>query len=240
MVTAVGQIIKLGMRNMQLTTRFLEAVALAEDRSSSPLTFMWPMPGHAGGQFLSLSAFADWRAFVFDLGLRRVVPDIVAAKFARGQKLLLLAWIDFDLFMAGELIALTALELALRDRFGGGEIERRRKIVAEKAKKGKGEVTKKERSWADKTPFADLLKYMVEQDSLTDAKVPMLQRCGAGSVVGFLTGELHPTLAERRNGLAHGDPFGMSGAGSYCAGLFELVRDLIDYAYRDWNLHNSS
>jgi len=79
----------------------------------------------------------------------------------------------------------------------------------------------------------------VEQDSLTDAKVPMLQRCGAGSVVGFLTGELHPTLAERRNGLAHGDPFGMSGAGSYCAGLFELVRDLIDYAYRDWDLHQT-
>jgi hypothetical protein len=76
---------------------------------------MWPMPGHVGGQLLSLSAFADWRAFVLDLGLRRGVPDIVAAKFARGQKLLLLAWIDFDLFMAGELIALTALELALRD-----------------------------------------------------------------------------------------------------------------------------
>jgi hypothetical protein len=154
---------------MQLTTRFLEAVALAEDRSSSPVTFMWPMPGHAGGQLRSLSAFADWRAFALDLGLRRGVPDIVAAKFARGQKLLLLAWIDFDLFMAGELIALTALELALKDRYGDGEIERRRKIVAEKAKKGKREVTKEERSWADKTPFADLLKYMVEQDSLTDA-----------------------------------------------------------------------
>ena len=53
---------------------------------------------------------------MLDLGLRRVVPEIVAAKFERGQKLLLLAWIDFDLFTAGELIALTALELALKDR----------------------------------------------------------------------------------------------------------------------------
>jgi hypothetical protein len=68
----------------------------------------------------------------------------------------------------------------------------------------------------------------------------MLQRCGGGTVVGCLTGECKPTLADRRNGLAHGDPGGMSGAGSYCAGLFELVRDLIDYAYRDFDLHLNS
>ena len=65
-----------------------------------------------------MSAFAEWQAFVLDLSLSRVVPDIIEAKFARGQKLLLLAWIDFDLFMAGELIALTALELAVTDRYG--------------------------------------------------------------------------------------------------------------------------
>jgi hypothetical protein len=76
---------------------------------------------------------------------------------------------------------------------------------------------------------------MVTHDGLTDAKVPMLQRCGGGTVVGFLTGEYKPGLAERRNDLAHGAPFG-----SPCAGLFELVRDLIDYAYRDWNLHQTS
>jgi hypothetical protein len=60
---------------MHLTKRFLEAVANAEDRSSSPLTFIWPMPGYPGGQPLSFSAFADWQAFVRDLGLRRVVPE---------------------------------------------------------------------------------------------------------------------------------------------------------------------
>jgi len=43
-----------------------------------------------------------------------------------------------------------------------------------------------------------------------------------------------PSLADRRNGMAHGDPFGESGAGGPCAGLLELLRDLIDYAYRDW------
>jgi hypothetical protein len=196
---------------MHLATKFLDAVAMAEDRSSSPLILPWPMPGNLGG-CLSFSAFAEWQAFVCDLSLRRVVPDIVTTKFERSQKLLLLAWIDGDLFVAGELIALTALELALRDRYVGKETERRRKSVS----------------------FADLLKYMVEQDGLTDAKVPMLQRCGGGTVVGFLTGECKPSLAKRRNDLAHGAPFG-----SPCAGLFELVRDLIDYAYRDWNLHQT-
>lgn len=76
------------------------------------------MPGNAGGQVRTFSTFADWQAFVLDLGLRQTVPEIVAAKFERGQKLLLLAWIDFDLFTAGELIALTALDLALKDCYG--------------------------------------------------------------------------------------------------------------------------
>lgn len=192
---------------------FLDALAKAEDRSSSPLTFIWPMPGYPGGKVRSFSSFAGWQAFVLDLGLRGVVPEIVAAKFERGQKLLLLSWIDFDLFTTGELIVLAALEFALKDRYGS------------KVKRANGSIH-----------FADSLRYVVERDGLTDAKVPMLQRCGGGTVVGFLTGECKPTLAERRNGLAHGDPFGTSGAGSYCPGLFELMRDLIDYAYRDWNL----
>jgi hypothetical protein len=197
---------------MHLTTKFLDAVAMAEDRSSNPLLVPWPMPGNLGG-CLSFSAFAEWQAFVLDLSLRRAVPDSVASKFERSQKLHLLAWIDGDLFMAGELIALTALELAVKDRYGA------------KVKRPNGSIH-----------FADGLRYMVKQDGLTDAKVPILQRCGGGTVVGCLTGdgEYKPSLADRRNDLAHGAPFG-----SPCAGLFELVRDLIDYAYRDWNLHQS-
>ncbi len=169
------------------------------------------MPGSPGGQLVSFSRFVDWRAFVLDLGLRRMVPEIVAAKFERSQKLILLAWVDFDLFTTGELIAMTALELALKGRYGLN-VKRRPK----------------------KSLFDDLLNHMVTADGLDDSKMPMLQRCGGGTIVGFLTGECKPTLAERRNGLAHGDPFGASGAGSYCAGLFEVVRDLIDYAHRDF------
>jgi hypothetical protein len=45
-----------------------------------------------------------------------------------------------------------------------------------------------------------------------------------------MIGNLLPTLAERRNGLAHGDPF----EGLPTGGLLELARDLINFAYRGY------
>ena len=69
---------------------------------------------------------------------------------------------------------------------------------------------------------------MVECDDLTDDKVPMNVRCG-GSVVDLLTGGRKPSLAGIRNDLAHGFPFD----GFPWSGLLELVRDLIEYAYRE-------
>jgi hypothetical protein len=48
------------IHNMHLTTKFLDAVAMAEDRSSNPLLVPWPMPGNLGGfrsfQFRGLPA----------------------------------------------------------------------------------------------------------------------------------------------------------------------------------------
>lgn len=80
-----------------------------------------------------------------------------------------------------------------------------------------------------KRGFASLLRHMVEADGLTDAHISMVVRCG-GSAIGQLTGEGDPTLAERRNLLAHGDPFD----GLPTGGLLELARDLINYAYRGY------
>lgn len=70
---------------------------------------------------------------------------------------------------------------------------------------------------------------MVKADGLTDADIPMVVRC-SGTAIGQLTGTTHPTLAERRNSLAHGDPF----EGWPTGGLLELVRDLINFAYRGY------
>lgn len=168
-----------------------------------PVLLAWPTPGNPGG-FIRFEKAADWRRFIEELGIDQRIPDIVRAKFERAQTLYLLGWVDFSVVKAGELAALIALELAMMDRYGG-------------------RVSKSKRS------FATLLKFMVDSDGLTDAQIPMITRCG-GTAIGQLTGDTHPTLAERRNTLAHGDPF----EGLPTGGLLELVRDLINFAYRDY------
>jgi hypothetical protein len=119
---------------------------------------------------------------------------------------MLLGWVDADLMKGAELVALSALELTLRDRYGP------------EVKKIYGNMK-----------FAHLLRYMVAHDGLTDDRVAMNRRCGGGTVVGLLTGEREPSLADIRNNEAHGYPFD----GFPRSGLLELVRDLIEYAYRD-------
>jgi hypothetical protein len=188
-----------------LSTDFLDAVARAAERFPGPLVVPWPMAGNPGG-FVSFANFAEWRSFVLNLGLHRTVPEIVSAKFERAQKLYVLSWIDFDLVKAGELVALTALELALKDRYGP------------QAKKHYGNMN-----------FAHLLRYMPQHDGLTDSKIGMIQRCG-GTVIDLLTGVREPSFADIRNDSAHGYPFD----GFPWAGLLELIRDLIEYAYRDF------
>src|SRR5208282_4839550 len=195
--------------------------------SLGPLAVPWPMPGNLASM-VQFSTFADWRSFIFALSLCRAVPEIVAAKFESAQKLYVLAWLDFDLIKAGELIALTALELALTDCYAGKESTRRRKLVAKRAENEKRAISK--RWWVDYTSFADLLKFMVERDGLTEDQVAINRRCGPTSkVIDRLTGECRPSLAEIRNDLAHGAPFDDFPS----AGLLEIARDLIGYAYRD-------
>jgi len=169
-----------------------------------PMVLPWPVLGNPSG-FLTFSDTSQWREFCVGLGLRFQIPYIVAAKLRRAQKLYFLGWLDFDFIKAGELMALATLELALRDRYG------------DKVKDRRGRMS-----------FAALLKYVLV-DGLTDDKVPMLQRCG-GTIVGLLNGDRVPSLAQIRNRQAHGDPFD----GLPVSGLLELVRDLVEYAYRDW------
>jgi hypothetical protein len=190
---------------MALPAQFVEAISVAAEKASGPLVMPWPMPGALGG-FVSFGTFSEWLDFVEALGLGDHVPQIVTAKYLRAQKLLLLSWIDFDLVKAAELVALTALELALHDRY------------APRAKATYGKVN-----------LAHLLRYIPEHDGLTDDKVAMNRRCRGGTVIGLLTGERTPSLADIRNDGAHGYPFD----GFPQSGLIELVRDLIEYAYRD-------
>jgi hypothetical protein len=168
------------------------------------LVLVWPMESVPAG-LLSFRSPSEWRQFVLSLSLPVGVPEIVSAKYHRAQMLYFLAWLYPDLIKAGELVALTTLELALRDRYGS------------KVKGRRG----------DNPDFSALL-HCLKKDGLTDAKIPMVKRSG-GSAMGFIMGKNEPSLAQRRNLLAHGDPFDAHP----CGGLLELVRDLIAYVYRE-------
>ncbi|WP_158898749.1 hypothetical protein [Burkholderia sp. L27(2015)] len=187
---------------------------------NEPLLIPWPVPGNMGG-FIQFERADQWHMFVrsFDIDCR--VPDPIRLKYARAQKLYLLGWIDADLIKVGELIALSALELATRDCYG----QRLQESLEKKRARKPSKPVKANKPLEIK--FADLLEYMVIGDGLTDAQMPMVARYG-GSVVGQLTGATKPTLAQRRNAMAHGDPFDNSVVG----GLLELVHDLIVFAYR--------
>lgn len=169
----------------------------------APLIIPWPSPGLTGGM-IQFNEPDEWRRFIVGLGIDPRIPDIVQLKFRRAQTLYLLGWIDLDVLKAGELAALIALELTVMDRYGD-------------------RIPKKKRS------FAALLKHMVDVDGLEDAHIPTIVRTG-GTAIGFVTGASEPSLSQRRNGMAHGDPFD----GLPVGGLLELVRDLINYAYRDF------
>jgi hypothetical protein len=212
-----------------LPSDYLDFIAAAR-QDAEPFRVPWPMPGNPAS-FPAIATFAEWRSFVLQFSLHPTLPLVVSAKFERAQKLYILAWIDFDLIKAAELMALTALELALTDRYAGKEIGRRRNLINKKAEEEKRDVTKGAKWWADNPSFADLLKYTVDHDGLTEDLIPMNRRCGPPSkVLGMVTGETSPSLWDIRNDLAHGVPLNESP----WAGLLELVRDLINYAYRDW------
>lgn len=176
-------------------------VTITLPRREAPFVIPWPVPGTPGA-FLSFEQVDDWHAFIIALDLDPRIPLTIRAKFARALKLLYLAWIDFDLIKASELVAMTTLELALKDRYSGGG-----RLPA----------------------FGKLLEAMVLTGGLTDAELPMIVRCG-GSAIGRITGVVRPSLREIRNALAHGDPFD----GLPHAGLIELLRDLIQFAYRSY------
>jgi hypothetical protein len=195
---------------------------LQPDRGSMPLVIYWPRPGSPAAR-LTFSKLTEWREFIEMFDLNPLVPMIILDKYRRAQNLYWLGWIDYDCIKAGELASLVALELALLDRYGG-------KDQAKRPRKG------------GPPHLNALLEYMVEQDGLANQHLSIFRKNG-GNVIANLyeTKEAWQarkgnfdspsmTLAERRNRAAHGDPFDTIPS----AGLIELVRDLIEYAYRNF------
>lgn len=192
-----------------------EADILRSAGQTEPFYVPWPVVGNPGAT-LEFATPDEWLVFLSERDLHRHVPQIVSAKYGRAQRLYALGWLQFDLIKAGELAAITALETALKDRYAGA-IPKERPMLGE------------------------LLRHLVTKDGLRDTELPFTLRYG-GKAADLLyesqatkkarevyQGPQQPTLLSIRNSLAHGDPFD----GSPWGGLLELVRDLIEYAYRD-------
>ena len=187
----------------------LELLARKIEGQPGSLRLPWPDGKEVGG-LRNFDTFDEWFRTFSELGLTSCVPQVLMEKYGRAQKTFLAAWLDPDLIKAGELVALTALEFAVTERYG----HRVTRLPSRK-----------------KPTFAGLLDFMVTGDGLTDDLLPFTQKYGGTAVAKLcLNRHIRPTIAEIRNQLAHGHPFDNMPAG----GLLELVRDLIDYAYRDW------
>ncbi len=215
---------------------FLDAFTLPLDRADSPFVIPWLHTPETPLGLRSFTNIMEWRAYILDLRLDKGIWPGAAQKFQRAQKLYFLAWLDADLIKAGELVALTALELALKERYAFPILELRRQAGDRKRD----------------IYLRDLLKHLVEQDGLTDEKLPTVQKYGGAMVrnlyetdearearlyevqgdrkVKRATAAVPPvTIDAIRNRAAHGDPFDTPP----WSGLLEVVRDLIHYASRD-------
>ena len=200
------------------------------DRSASPLTVPWPDQGNPGA-VRNLTRAAEWLDLIRACNLHGAVPMIVVARFDLAQKLYAYGWLEDGFVKAGELAAVVALELGLLDRYGG-------QIAVPQVKK-RNEGPAKAKGKPRPPMLHDLLRHMVEKEGLTDSLLPSARLYGPVVSRLYMSEEerearmgtfIEPptTLVGIRNGLAHGDPYD----GLPWGGLLELVRDLIEYAYR--------
>lgn len=212
---------------MAIAGEYLDALAIAAERFPGPRVIPWPSPGMPGG-FVSFGDFAEWQQAILGFRLPAGVPCYMADLFDRALKLYLAAWLDFDLTTAGDLAAFGALEHSLRDCYLGYFRKQHTKKIVARAKNENRSPRVDENFRPEKVPLAALLQHMYKCDGLTEEQLSCVQRYG-GSILGLLNGEANPSLTEVRNVMAHGNPFGSG----YRSGLLELVRDLIEYAYRE-------
>lgn len=214
--------------------------ALRLDRSDDPFVLWIPAPRNSLLR-KPFNTATEWREFVLSHDLNPAIPKKIAEKFQLALKVYFLAWIDGELIKAAELVALSALELALKSRYGSEMQQKKIGEIIEKEKNAK-KLSGKRKKNPTVPQLNELLEYMVGSDGLTNDKIPMAQKYGSQIINNIyetkadrearrnMLASKRMVLSEIRNSLAHGNAYDCMP----WSGLLELVRDLIEYAYRDW------
>ena len=162
------------------------------------------IPGPVPGNPVALRQFRyieEWQQFILSLRLSGHPPQEIQRHYERMLRVLYLAWLDASVIKLAELAALASLEGTIKWRY--------------QPKQFKG--------------LAAALKHLVTDAGVRDSDLRVVRECG-GAVISNLLRSSPPdpaSLSEIRNRLAHGSPFELSPWG----GLFEVVRDLIDFMY---------
>ncbi|MGZ0018403.1 hypothetical protein [Nitrosomonas sp. wSCUT-2] len=204
----------------------LDLLNIAETREY-PLCIYWASAG-CPSELHVFHHYSDWNRFISGIPLNNKIPSVIAAKYGRAQALYLMGWIRDDVIKAGELAAFAALELALRDRYWCEFKEKKVELKENAPEYMKG---KRINSF-----FLPGLRFMVEYDGLRDEVLPVYNKSKGVVIANLFSDDKEQNGAKRsdtlvsfRNSLAHGDPFDGLPIGS----LLEIIRDLIEYMYRN-------
>ena len=183
--------------------RGLIPTAGSDSREDNPLVLPAPEPGNPSA-LRQFTTIAQWHAYLNDLHLSGDSPGVLRRDYDYVLRVLSLAWWDSSVIKLAELAALARLEVAIAMRY----------------------PEKKFRS------LEAALRHLVKHSGMTSADLRSYGECGGATVENLLKDKSSSpgsSLSEIRNRLTHGDQIEtMSWS---WAGLFEVVRDLIDFMY---------
>jgi hypothetical protein len=205
-------------------------------RDANPLQIISPKRGNPTAIF-QFTNIEDWRQYVRGLRPRSDIPEIFRRKHDHVLQILFLAWLDSTVIKLAELGALATLEAIIKGRYPkqkfkglahaleylvkcAGVTDEALPIYQETGVHVVQNILGSIKACQDKDCKVQAAK--VSGKNLKQCLKKLKGDDCKGKYVGS-----DPGLSEIRNRLAHGDPF----ESMPWAGLFEVVRDLIDFMY---------
>ncbi|CDW96321.1 MULTISPECIES: hypothetical protein [unclassified Thiomonas] len=188
--------------------------------------FIYPRDFGAGRPNKAIFKFrhiAEWREYLLTLQIRSDrVPTIHAVAYHAALHMLLLSWVDGSVTKPAEMQALRSLEAALIGVYFQPLCKREEERRERWLKRCRGCAACVECRKFDREKFRPglnkLLDYMVAHDELNPALHSEAKKRDR-SAINII-----------RNGIAHGDLFNALPWG----GLFDVVREIIEHAYRNY------